>query len=128
TIPYSANLTLRQIGIVMFLAGVGTRSGYAFFQTLAGANGLPLFLGGLLITCGTATVALIVGHKVLKIPFSLLIGMVSGMQTQPALLTFSAQQTGNEVPNMGYASVYPVAMVLKIVLAQIILVVLGGGV
>jgi len=128
TIPYSANLTLRQIGIVMFLAGVGTRSGYAFFQTLAGANGLPLFLGGLLITCGTATVALIIGHKVLKIPFSLLIGMVSGMQTQPALLTFSAQQTGNEVPNMGYASVYPVAMVLKIVLAQIILVVLGGGV
>ena len=128
TIPYSANLTLRQIGIVMFLAGVGTRSGYAFFQTLAGSNGLPLFLGGLLITCATATVALIIGHKVMKIPFSLLIGMVSGMQTQPALLTFSAQQTGNEVPNMGYASVYPVAMVLKIVLAQVILVVLGGGV
>lgn len=127
TIPYSANLTLRQIGIVMFLAGVGTRSGYAFFQTLAGANGLPLFLGGLLITCGTAVVALVIGHKVMKIPFSLLIGMVSGMQTQPALLTFSAQQTGNDVPNMGYASVYPVAMVLKIILAQVILVVLGGG-
>ena len=127
TIPYSANLTLRQIGIVMFLAGVGTRSGYAFFQTLAGANGLPLFLGGLLITCGTAVVALVIGHKVMKIPFSLLIGMVSGMQTQPALLTFSAQQTGNDVPNMGYASVYPVAMVLKIILAQVILMVLGGG-
>lgn len=128
TIPYSANLTLRQIGIVMFLAGVGTRSGYAFFQTLLGSNGLPLFLGGLLITVATASLALIIGHKVLKIPFSLLIGMVSGMQTQPALLTFSAQQTGNEVPNMGYASVYPVAMVTKIVLAQVILVVLGGGV
>ncbi len=127
TIPYSANLTLRQIGIVMFLAGVGTRSGYAFFQTLLGANGLPLFLGGLLITVATASLALVIGHKVLKIPFSLLIGMVSGMQTQPALLTFSAQQTGNEVPNMGYASVYPVAMVTKIVLAQVILVVLGGG-
>jgi putative transport protein len=44
------------------------------------------------------------------------------------LLTFSAQQTGNDVPNMGYASVYPVAMVVKIILAQVILVVLGGGV
>ena len=51
----------------------------------------------------------------------LLTGMLAGMQTQPALLSFAAEQSGDELPNVGYASVYPVATITKIVLAQVLL-------
>ncbi len=124
TIPYSANLTLRQIGLVLFLAAIGTRAGYTFVSTLLSPSGLLLFGVGALITLATAGLTLFVGHKILKIPMSLLIGMLSGLQTHPAILAFAAQQTRNELPNIGYATVYPVAMICKIVLAQLLLTVL----
>ncbi len=121
SLPYSANLTLRQVGMTMFLAGVGTRSGYSFVTTLTQGNGLLLFLGGALITIPVAMLTLFIGYKLLKIPFSLLTGMLAGLQTQPAVLAFANEQTGNEAPNIGYAMVFPTAMVLKIIFAQILL-------
>lgn len=125
TLPYSANLTLRQIGLVIFLAGVGTRSGYAFATTFAASGGALLFLAGALITCSTALLLLWVGHKLMRVPMSLLIGMLAGLQTQPAVLGYSLEQTKNELPNIGYAEVYPVAMMMKIVLAQLLVIVLS---
>ncbi len=121
-IPYSANLALRQIGLIMFLAGVGTRSGYAFYSTLQTGNGPALFLAGTIITCVTAFTTLWVGYKVLKIPMGLLTGILAGLQTQPTVLGFAQEQTHNELPNIGYATVYPVAMITKILLAQVILI------
>jgi putative transport protein len=121
SLPYSANLTLRQIGMTMFLAGVGTRSGYSFVTTLTQGNGLILFLGGALITIPVAMLTLFIGYKLLKIPFSVLTGMLAGLQTQPAVLAFANEQVGNEAPNIGYAMVFPTAMVLKIIFAQILL-------
>ncbi len=120
-LPYSANLTLRQIGLVLFLAGVGTRSGYAFISTLMQGGGLLIFAAGAAITCLTALLALWVGYRLLKIPMGLLTGILAGMQTQPAVLGFALEQTHNDLPNIGYATVYPVAMIVKIVLAQILL-------
>ncbi len=121
TLPYSANLTLRQLGLVLFLAGVGTRAGYPFASTFTKGGGIYLLLAGAVITCTVALVTLWIGHKLLKIPMGLLIGMLAGIQTQPAVLGFALEQTGNDLPNIGYASVYPVAIISKIVLAQLLL-------
>lgn len=121
SLPYSANLTLRQVGMTMFLAGVGTRAGYSFVTTLTQGNGLLLFLGGALITIPVAMLTLFIGYKLLKIPFSVLTGMLAGLQTQPAVLAFANEQVGNEAPNIGYAMVFPTATVLKIIFAQILL-------
>jgi putative transport protein len=124
-IPYSANLTLRQLGLVVFLAGVGTRSGYAFVDTLLHGSGLQLFLLGAVLTLSASLLTLLLGHFLFKIPMSLLIGIVSGLHTQPAALAFANEQTGNDLPNIGYATVFPVATITKILLAQILLGVLS---
>lgn len=124
SMPYSANLTLRQIGLILFLAGIGTRSGYAFFSTLTQGSGLAIFLAGAGITVFVALSTLWLGHRLLKIPMSLLIGVLSGLQTQPAVLGFALEQTRNDIPNIGYASVYPMAMIAKIVFAQMLLALL----
>lgn len=120
-IPYSTNLTLRQFGLVLFLAGVGSRAGYTFFTTLTQGSGIALFAAGALITMLVAVTTLWIGYKWLKIPMGLLTGMLAGLQTQPALLSFASEQSGDELPNVGYASVYPVATLTKIVLAQVLL-------
>jgi putative transport protein len=121
TLPYSANLTLRQIGLVFFLAGVGTRAGQGFLATFSGGAGFTLFAAGAAITAATAFSALAVGHRLLGIPLSLLAGMVAGIHTQPAVLGYALQRTRNDVPNVGYASVYPAATLAKILLAQLLL-------
>ncbi|MFV9506020.1 MAG: aspartate:alanine exchanger family transporter [Oscillochloridaceae bacterium umkhey_bin13] len=124
SLPYSANLTLRQVGLTLFLAGVGTRSGYSFVTTFAD-GGIMIFVAGALITCTVALSLLWVGHKLLKIPFGLCIGMLAGMQTQPAVLAFASEQAKNDLPNIGYTTVYPVATIAKIICAQVILLLLS---
>ncbi|MCW5849427.1 MAG: transporter [Anaerolineae bacterium] len=123
-LPYNANLTLRQVGLILFLAGVGTRAGYAFVSTLTGGGGLTLFLAGIVITGVTAFLTLWLGYSVLKMPVGLLFGVLSGLQTNPAVLSFALEQTDNDLPNVGYATVYPVATIAKIVLAQLMLTLL----
>jgi putative transport protein len=120
-VPYGANMTLRQIGLVLFLAGVGTRAGYAFVSTLAQGGGLALFFGGALVTSVSALTLLWVGHRGLQIPLGFLIGMLAGFQTQPAVLGFASEQARNDLPNLGYATVYPLATIAKIILAQLLL-------
>ncbi len=123
-LPYSANLTLRQFGLVLFLAGIGTRAGGAFLSTLLSRGGLLLLASGAVITCTTALLTLWVGHRLLKMPMSLLIGTLGGLQTSPAVLSYATEQTGNDIPHIGYATVYPVAMITKIVLAQLLVALL----
>ena len=83
-----------------------------------------LFLTALLGLCSAAALCLIVGYKLFKIPGSLLIGMLAGMETQPAVLGYAAEQTGNEIPNVGYTTVYPMAMIVKILIAQLLVMLL----
>ena len=64
------------------------------------------------------------GAQAAQNPLSLLTGMLAGLQTQPAVLGFALEQTGNDLPNIGYATVYPVAMIAKIFLAQLLLTLL----
>lgn len=125
TLPYSANLTLRQMGLILLLAGIGVRSGYTFFTTFAQSGGLLIFASGLLVTMLTAFLLLYIGYRVLKVPFPLLTGMVAGVHTQPAVLGFSLEQAGNEAPNLGYALVFPTATIVKILLAQLLYLLLS---
>ncbi len=123
TIPYSANIVLRQIGLVFFLAAIGTKAGHGFTETFR-AGGWGLIVGGAAITTSVSVGALLVGYKLLKLPMSAVMGMVSGMQTQPACLAYANQQARNELPNIWYAAVYPASMIAKILLAQILVSVL----
>jgi len=59
----------------------------------------------------------------MHIPMGMMVGVLAGLQTQPAVLGFALEQSGNELPNIGYATVYPVAMIVKILLAQILLII-----
>jgi len=124
SLPYGANLTLRQIGLILFLAGVGTRAGYGFITTFTHEGGFLLFATGIFITCTVAVTMLWIGYRVLKIPMSILIGMLAGLQTQSAVLGYALEQSRNELPTVGYASVYPVATITKILLAQLLLTML----
>jgi putative transport protein len=76
------------------------------------------------VTCATALITLWVGYRLLKLPIGVLIGMLAALQTQPALLSFAQEQADNELPNIGYATVYPIAIIGKILLAQLLLIVL----
>ena len=127
TLSYSANLTLRQLGLLLFLAGVGTRSGYAFVHTLGQGGGLAMLGAGAVVTAVTVGTTLFVGRKWLKIPEDVLMGMLSGLQTQPAALAMASETSQSELPNVGYATVYPFATIAKIVLAQIALVIAQSG-
>jgi len=118
--PVSANLTLRQIGLLLFLAGVGTKAGFAFVETMR-SNGLLLLAAGAAITFAVTLLTLGIGYKLLKIPFDSLIGLVSGLQTQPACLAFAGNLSKSDNTNLAYASIYPAAMIAKIVLAQLLL-------
>jgi putative transport protein len=118
TLPYNANLTLRQLGLLLFLAGIGTRAGYSFVTYLASGQGLPVLAAGMIVTAASAFAMLAIGHFVLRRPFATLTGMLAGFQTQPAALAFALEQSDDEAPNVGYATVYPVATVLKVLIAQ----------
>lgn len=125
SLPYSASLTLRQLGLILFLAGIGTRSGYAFVSTLAQGEGLLLVLAGAGITCLVTTLFLVIGRALFHIPMGLLAGMLAGLQTQPAVLAFAIEQSDSDLPTVGYTTVYPLAIIAKILLAQLLLGLLG---
>jgi len=123
-LPFSASVAIRQIGLILFLAGIGTRAGSGFLATFAGWHGLVLLAAGAAITFATALAALAVAHRVLGIPMSLAMGMVAGIHTQPAVLGYALERTRNEIPSLGYAATYPAATLAKLVLVQ--LLVAGG--
>ena len=122
-LPYTANLVIRQVGLVFFLAAIGTKAGPGFGATFR-AGGWGLIAAGALITSFVAVAAIIAGYKYMKLPMSAVMGVVSGMHTQPACLAYANQQAANELPNVWYASVYPASMIAKIILAQVIVSIL----
>ena len=117
TLPYSANLTLRQFGLILLLASVGIRSGHTFVDTVQTGGAGPLFLGGAILSLLTAFTILVIGYKLFKIPFGILSGMVAN---QPAILDFALNKSGNQLPNYGYAIMFPLGLIIKIVLVQVL--------
>lgn len=124
-LPFGANMALRHIGIVLFLAGIGSQAGGALAKALVDPSSIVVIAAGAVLTAVVAAITLTVGYKVLHIPFRQLTGMLAGLQTQPAALAFAQERTKSDAPNIGYASVYPIAMIGKIILAQLTLLLLG---
>lgn len=127
SLPYSASMTLKQVGLVLFLAGIGTRSGYSLLNTLSHGGGGAIFVTGVLITSVTAFLGLFIGHKIMKIPMSLIVGVVAGMHTSTPGLGYIKEQTGHDLADSGYACVFPFATIGKIILVHIVLVATGAG-
>jgi len=121
--PYSANHTVRQFGLVLFAAGIGIISGEGFRAILSrDATVLPLFLGAAVLVCFVAdSLTMVIGHKGFGIPLNVMFGILAGTHTQPVVLGYANQHAGNDLPNVGFATVYPLATILKIVLAQVLL-------
>jgi AspT/YidE/YbjL antiporter-like protein len=117
--PEHVTHTLRRLGIALFLAGIGTSSGYAFASTFKELGPLVL-LGGAVVTFLYSSLTLFIYHKLLKVPMALAIGFLSGLQTQPAALVYSNERSQSDLPNLSYAIAYPVGMIVKIILAQIL--------
>jgi putative transport protein len=126
TLPYSANLTLRQIGLMLMLAAIGINSGATFLSTMLSPIGQLMFLSGTLVSILGGVMILLIGFKILKIPFVLLSGMISH---HPANLEFANNLAENKIPTYGYALVYPLLLIGKIVFVQLLwqfLPVFGG--
>jgi putative transport protein len=121
TMPYSANLTLRQFGMILLLATVGVRSGNAFLEAFSTGAGWTIFGIGFVLIVLTTFVALYVGYKLMHIPYSLLIGMTS---PQPAVLGYAEEQAQNPLPGIGYTLMFPFAIIINVVLAQVLLITL----
>lgn len=123
-IPYTANLTLREFGLILMLATIGTRSGQSFASALQSADGLPVFLWAASISLLVPFIFLPILYKKLKLPFAVSTGMLAAAHSQPAIHAYAAQQANNDLPNQGYAVIFPLASILKIIAAQVILLVL----
>ncbi|MEL6659371.1 MAG: TrkA C-terminal domain-containing protein [Bacteroidota bacterium] len=117
TLPYGANLVLRQLGLILLLAGIGVRSGHTFLNTILAGGGGWIFLCGAIIATTTAFLTLWLGYKWLRIPFGLLTGMIA---TQPAILDFALDRAGNRLPSMGFTLILPIALITKILFVQLL--------
>jgi putative transport protein len=119
-IPYSVSLTIREIGLLLFFAGIGTRSGFALWDALHEPTTFTMLALGAVSTTATALIVLLAGRFLFQVPPGLLTGMIAGVHTQPAALSVAIEQRLDDTPNVGYASVFPVATVLKLIIAQVL--------
>ena len=117
----SANLMLREIGIVLFLASVGIEAGEHFVETVVHGDGL-LYVGyGFLITVIPLLIIGIVARLYYKVNYFTLMGLIAGSTTDPPALAYANQVSGNDAPSVGYSTVYPLSMFLRIIAGQMIL-------
>ena len=122
----SANLMLREIGIALFLASVGIKAGANFVQTVVEGDGM-LYVGcGFLITIIPLLIMGIFGRYYYKINYFKLMGLMAGSTTDPPALAYANQVTGSNAPAVGYSTVYPVTMFLRILTAQLLILILAS--
>jgi putative transport protein len=122
----SANLMLREIGIALFLASVGVKAGANFVQTVVEGDGM-LYVGcGFLITLIPLLIMGIFGRYYYKINYFKLMGLMAGSTTDPPALAYANQITGSNAPAVGYSTVYPVTMFLRILTAQLLILILAS--
>ena len=121
----SSNLLLREVGLILFLASVGIQAGATFWQTVIN-GGYHYVWMGFLITTVPILIMGVVARKVLKLNYFTLMGLIAGSNTDPPALAFANATAGNSAPAVGYSTVYPLSMFLRILFAQLVLVALFG--
>ena len=120
----SANLMLREVGISLFLAGVGLGAGEDFVPTLVD-GGYVWIAYGAAITIVPLLLAGLFGRFHYKLNYYTLIGVLSGASTNPPALAYSTEQTSSDAPSVGYATVYPLSMFLRVLAAQLLILIFG---
>lgn len=115
----SANLMLREVGISLFLAAVGISAGEGFIDTVVNQGGYMWVLYGIIITMLPILLVGIFARKVFKLNYFTLMGVVAGSMTNPPALAYSNATSGNDLPAVGYATVYPFVMFLRVLTAQL---------
>ncbi len=116
----SANLMLREMGLALFLAAVGIGAGDGFIDAVVG-GGYKWVGYGVLITVIPLVIVALIARLKFKINYYTMMGMMSGAMTDPPALGFSSTSAGNDMPAMGYATVYPVVMFLRVLTAQMLM-------
>lgn len=124
--PFNANLALRDLGLTLFLASVGLSSGVSFVATLMSGEGVVWMGAGLVITVLPLLVVGWLGHRWVKLRFASLCGLLAGSMTDPPALAFATGINKSDAPTYAYATVYPLTMILRIVVAQVLTLVFCG--
>ena len=120
----SANLMLRELGICLFLASVGLAAGANFANTVFNGTGAKWVLYGFLITFIPLIVVGCVARAKFKLNYCTLMGLISGSTTDPPALAYANKTAGNDAPAVAYSTVYPLTMFLRVVTAQVIVMML----
>jgi putative transport protein len=119
-LPPTANLALREIGITLFLAAVGMKSGGKFLEILSGGDGLRWLLCGALVTAVPLLLVSLLARAVAKMNYAELCGLLAGSLTDPPALAFAQQTTNSDAPAVAYATVYPLVMILRVFTGQLV--------
>jgi putative transport protein len=119
-----ANLVLREIGIVLFLACVGLKSGSRFLEVLVSGNGVSWILAGALLTLVPLVLVGFAARSIVKLDFASICGVLAGSMTDPPALAFAGTITQSDRPLVAYAAVYPLVMILRVFLVQILILTL----
>lgn len=123
----SANMMLREIGLVLFLASVGIKAGAGFWETVAQGDGLLFVLTGFLITILPILIIGTVARLRYRFNYFTIMGMLAGTYTDPPALAYANSVCSKEAPAVGYSTVYPLSMFLRILTAQIIVLFFCGA-
>ncbi|HTY73344.1 MAG TPA: TrkA C-terminal domain-containing protein [Actinomycetes bacterium] len=121
TIPYQASTAVNQLGMLLFLAYAGSNAGHALSKALASNQGIRLFAVGFVVTGLSAVALLVAGPRLARATGAQLAGQVAGFDTQPAVLAYVSERSNADPRiNLGYALIYPVAMIVKVILAPLL--------
>lgn len=125
-ITTSANMMLREIGLMLFLASVGIKAGDGFLETVIQGDGVKYVYTGFLITIIPILIIGIIARKKYKFNYFTIMGMIAGTYTDPPALAYANSICSKEAPSIGYSTVYPLSMFLRIFTAQIIVLFFCG--
>ncbi|SFF98750.1 putative transporter [Prevotella sp. KH2C16] len=123
----SANMMLREIGLVLFLASVGIKAGAGFWETVVQGDGLKYVYTGFLITIIPILIMGTLARLRYKFNYFTIMGMIAGTYTDPPALAYANSICSKEAPAVGYSTVYPLSMFLRILTAQLIVLFCCGG-
>jgi len=122
----SANLMLREIGLALFLASVGIKAGAHFWDTVIQGDGIKYVYTGFIITVIPILIIGTITRLVYKFNYFTIMGMLAGTCTDPPALAYANQICSREAPGIGYSTVYPLSMFLRIFTAQLIVLFFCG--
>lgn len=123
----SANMMLREIGLVLFLASVGIKAGAGFWDTVVQGDGLKYVGCGFLITVIPIFIIGTIARLKFKFNYFTIMGMLDGTYTDPPALAYANASCSKEAPAVGYSTVYPLSMFLRIFTAQIVVLFFCGA-